>query len=100
MADDGEFTHRDRCALVGIGATDFSRHSGRSDLTLATQAALAALADAGLRPADIDGIVRCDMDTVRPNDLADSLGIPKLTYWAEVGPGGTAPPAMVGQAVG
>lgn len=100
MPDDGDFTHRDRCAIVGIGATDFSRNSGRSDLTLATQAALAALEDAGLRPADIDGIVRCDMDTVRPNDLAHSLGIPHLTYWAEVGPGGTAPPAMVGQAVG
>ena len=33
---DGEFHHRDRCAIVGIGATDFSRDSGRSDLTLAT----------------------------------------------------------------
>ena len=70
-----EFHHRDRCAIVGIGATDFSRNSGRSDLTLATQAALAAIEDAGLTPKDIDGIVRCDMDTVRHNDLADSLGI-------------------------
>ena len=67
--------HRDRCAIVGIGATDFSRDSGRSDLTLATQAALAAIDDAGLPPADIDGIVRCDMDTVRHNDLADALGL-------------------------
>lgn len=94
-----EFSHRDKCAIVGIGATDFSRNSGRSDLTLAVQAALAALADAGLTPADIDGIVRCDMDTVRPNDLATALGIPELTFWAETGPGGTAPPAMVGTAV-
>jgi acetyl-CoA acetyltransferase len=98
-SDDG-FSHRDRCAIVGIGSTDFSRNSGRSDLTLATQAALAAIEDAGLTPADIDGIVRCDMDTVRHNDLAHSLGIPDLTYWAEVGPGGVAPCAMVGQAVG
>ena len=45
------------------------RDSGRSDLTLATQAALAAIADAGWRAADIDGIVRCDMDIVRHNDL-------------------------------
>jgi hypothetical protein len=30
-----QFTHRDRCAIVGIGATDFSRNSERSDLTLA-----------------------------------------------------------------
>ena len=91
---------RDRCAIVGIGATDFTRNSGRSDLTLATQAALAALEDAGLEPKDIDGIVRCDMDSVRPNDLADALGIPELTYWSEVGVGGVAPPAMIGQAVG
>ncbi len=95
-----EFHHRDRCAIVGIGATDFSRNSGRSDLTLATQAALAAIEDAGLTPKDIDGIVRCDMDTVRHNDLADSLGITELTYWGEVGPGGVAPCAQVGQAVG
>ncbi len=95
-----EFNHRDRCAIVGIGATDFSRNSGRSDLTLATQAALAAVDDAGLSPKDIDGIVRCDMDTVRHNDLADALGIEELTYWGEVGPGGVAPSAQVGQAVG
>ncbi len=95
-----EASHRDRCAIAGIGATDYSRNSGRSDLTLATQAALAALADAGLAPADIDGIVRCDMDTVRPNDLAHALGIPQLTFWAETGPGGTAPPAMIGLAIG
>jgi acetyl-CoA acetyltransferase len=95
-----QFHHRDRCAIVGIGATDFSRSSGRSDLTLATQAALAAIDDAGLTAQDIDGIVRCDMDTVRHNDLADALGIEELTYWAEVGPGGVAPCAQVAQAVG
>jgi len=95
-----QFTHRDRCAIVGIGATDFSRNSERSDLTLAVQAALAAIGDAGLTPKDIDGIVRCDMDTVRHNDLADALGIDELTYWGEVGPGGVAPCAQIGQAVG
>jgi acetyl-CoA acetyltransferase len=100
MRVEEELHHRDRCAIVGIGETDYSRASGRSDLTLATQAALAAIEDAGLTPADIDGIVRCDMDTVRHNDLAHSLGIRDVTYWSEVGPGGVAPCAMVGQAVG
>ena len=94
------YEHRDRCAIVGIGATDFSKASGRSDLTLATQAALAAIDDAGLVPADIDGIVRCSHDTVLQSDLADSLGIPAITYWSDVGPGGVAPSGMVGQAVG
>jgi acetyl-CoA acetyltransferase len=94
------YEHRDRCAIAGIGATDFSRNSGRSDLTLATQSSLAAIEDAGLTPADIDGIVRCDLDLVRQNDLVDTLGIPNLTYFSEVGPGGVAPCAQVGQAVG
>jgi acetyl-CoA acetyltransferase len=97
MADD--FSHRDRCAIVGIGATEYSRSSGRSDLSLATRAALAAVDDAGLSTKDIDGIVRCDMDLVRPNDLVDSLGLDGLSYYGEVGPGGVAPCGMVGQAV-
>ena len=92
--------HRDRCAIVGVGETDYSRNSGRSDLTLATQAALAAIADAGLVPHDIDGIVRCDMDTVRANDLIESIGMPNVTYWSDVGTGGAAAAAMIGQAVG
>jgi acetyl-CoA acetyltransferase len=99
MPDDGRYSHRDRCAIVGIGATDYSRDSGRSDLSLATQAALAAIDDAGLSPKDIDGIVRCDMDLVRPNDLVQSLGLDGLSYFGEVGPGGVAPCGMVGQAV-
>jgi acetyl-CoA acetyltransferase len=93
------FTHRDKCAIAGIGSTEFSSNSGRSVLTLATQAALSACADAGIQPASIDGIVRCDMDLVRHTDLVESLGLPDLAYWGEVGPGGSAPSAMVGQAV-
>ena len=95
----GVFHHRDRCAIAGIGATEFSRDSGRSVLSLATEASLAALADAGLAPTDVDGIVRCDSDTVRHNDLVHTLGLSRLDYFGEVGPGGVAPSAMVGQAV-
>jgi acetyl-CoA acetyltransferase len=87
------------CAVVGIGTTDFSKNSGRSPLTLAAQAAHAALADAGLTAADVDGIVRNDMDTIYPAALADALGVPDLGYWGDAGPGGSGPAAMVGQAV-
>ena len=100
MAIADAYDHRDRCAIVGIGSTDFSRQSGRSDLTLAAQAALAAIGDAGMTPADIDGVVRCDMDTVYHHDLAHTIGIDNLTYWSQVGPGGVAPCGMIGQAVG
>ena len=87
------------CAVVGTGTTDFSKDSGRSPLTLAAQAAWAALEDAGLTAADVDGIVRCDMDSIYPAALADVLGVPDLGYWGDVGPGGSGPAAMVGQAV-
>jgi acetyl-CoA acetyltransferase len=89
---------RDRCAIVGIGATDFTRKSGRTEVALATQAASAAIADAGLAPADIDGIVRCEQDNVRHNDLADVLGLPALNYWGSTGTGGSAPAGMIAQA--
>jgi acetyl-CoA acetyltransferase len=92
------FSLRDRTAVTGIGATEFSRDSGRSALTLATEASVAAIADAGLEPGDIDGIVRCTSDTVTHNSLAAALGLPTLSYWGETGPGGVAPCAMLGQA--
>src|SRR5215212_9607923 len=94
-----EFHHRDRCAIAGIGTTEYSRNSGRSVLSLAAEASLAALADAGLRPEDVDGIVRCDYEVVRHNDLVHTLGLRRLDYFSDVGPGGVAPSAMVGQAV-
>ncbi len=99
IPDADGLSHRDRCAIVGIGSTDFSRDSARSTLTLATQASLAAIEDAGLVASDIDGIVRCDMDLVRQNDLMHSLGMRELNFFSDVGPGGVAPCAMVGQAV-
>lgn len=99
-ADSDAFYGRDRCAIVGIGKTEFSRDSGRSVLTLATEAAKAAIADAGLVPADIDAIVRADVDDVTPIALATSLGLTNLNYWGDTGPGGVAPCMMLGLAVG
>lgn len=98
--DDTAFLGRDKCAVVGIGSTEFSRDSGRSVLSLATQAALAAIADAGLTVDDIDGIVRCESDNVTPPALAASLGVRNLTYWGDTGPGGVAPCMMMGLAIG
>lgn len=95
-----ELEHRGRCAVVGVGNTEFSKDSGRSVLSLATEASITAIADAGLEPSDIDGIVRCDFDVVTHADLANSLGLPNLTYWSALGPGGSAPCAMMANAVG
>jgi len=90
---------RDRCAIVGVGTTDYSFNSGRSTLTLAAQAASAAISDAGLDPVDIDGIVRCEMDEVLHADLAATLGMPNVGFWAAGSWAGAAPCGMVGLAV-
>lgn len=90
---------RDRCAITGIGRTEYSKNSGRSELTLAVEAARAAITDAGLDPRDIDGLVRCDMDHVNQGAMAGALALTDLTYCADVGVGGAASCAMVGAAV-
>ena len=48
---------QDRYCIVGVGETDYSRGSGRSTRALATEAILNAMADAGLTPKDIDGML-------------------------------------------
>lgn len=76
-------------AIVGIGQTEFSKNSGRSELQLAAEASKAALLDAGLKPADIDGMVTFTFDTNDEIELQQCLGIPCLK-WAGRGPFGGA----------
>src|SRR5512142_1451446 len=90
---------RDRTAIVGIGQTDFSRSSGRSELVLAIQAIQAALDDAGLTRADVDGIVRYSYDTATEAALVTALGIPRISFYGEIGYGGYASAATVAHAV-
>ena len=59
-----------QAAIVGIGATEFSRDSGRSELTLALQAISAAIADAGLTPKDIDGLLKFQVDANGEGEIA------------------------------
>jgi acetyl-CoA acetyltransferase len=82
-------------AIAGIGATEFSKDSGRSELRLATEAVLAALADAGLRPADVDGLVTFGMDANAEVAVARELGIAELTFFGRIGYGGGAACATV-----
>lgn len=98
--DETAFAGRDKTAVVGIGQTAFTRNSGRSVLSLATEASLAALADAGLSVDDVDGIVRCEQDTVTPYTLGAALGVNNLSFWGDTGPGGVAPCMMMGLAMG
>jgi acetyl-CoA acetyltransferase len=74
-------------AIVGIGQTEFSKASGRSEIQLASEAARAAIADAGIDPAEIDGCVTFALDTNDELALMRNLGIPEMR-WTSRTPGG------------
>jgi 17-hydroxy-3-oxo-4-pregnene-20-carboxyl-CoA lyase len=87
-----------KVAVAGIGATEFSKASGRSELRLAVEAVAAALADAGLTPADVDGTVTFTADSNPDVDIARSLGMGELTFFSRIHYGGGAACATVQQA--
>ncbi|ROQ33208.1 acetyl-CoA acetyltransferase [Streptomyces sp. PanSC19] len=94
----GRDTLGGRAAVVGIGATEFSKDSGRSELSLAVEAVRAALDDAGLAPADVDGLVTFTMDTNPEITVAQASGIGELSFFSRVHYGGGAACATVQQA--
>lgn len=87
-----------RAAIVGIGATEFSKDSGRSELKLAVEAVRAALDDAGLTPADVDGLVTFTMDTSPEITVAQAAGMGELSFFSRIHYGGGAACATVQQA--
>ena len=77
-----------KAAIVGIGQTEFSRHAGRTELQLACESVTVALADAGLAPSDVDGLVSYTVDPVEETELVRSVGIAEVGYSSRVPYGG------------
>ena len=68
-------TLRGEAAIVGIGELPTRRtYPGRTTNSLCTEAARLAIADAGLRREDVDGLVTRGSD-VSPMDLAEYMGL-------------------------
>ena len=84
-----------RTAIVGIGQTEFSKESGRSELQLACEAVRAALDDAGLRPDEVDGMVTFMQDTTEEMELSRNLGFGDITMFSRIPYGGGAAAATV-----
>ncbi|HWI42526.1 MAG TPA: lipid-transfer protein [Nocardioides sp.] len=87
-----------KAAIVGIGATEFSKDSGRSELQLSVEAVRHALADAGLTAADVDGLTTFTMDSSAEIAVARELGIPELRFFSRINYGGGAACATIQQA--
>ena len=93
-----DYLVKDNVAIVGIGATEFSKDSGRSEIQMVCEAIKAAVDDAGLAMEDIDGMVRFTMDYTDEMHVVSALGIPELSYFGECGWGGGASCATVAHA--
>ena len=90
---------RGAAAIAGIGATEFSKESGRSELQLACEAVSAALDDAGIAPSEVDGMVTFTAESSSENHVARNVGIGDLTFFSRVGHGGGAACGTVAHAV-
>ena len=86
-------------AVAGIGRTAFSKSSGRTPLAMAAEAARAALDDAGLQPADVDGIIDFNTnDSASGPDVARAIGAVDLGLAMDAHGGGNLAVTVVGQA--
>ena len=87
-----------KTAIVGYGATEFSKNSGRSELRLAIEATLAALEDAGLDPAEVDGMATYTIDNNYEQEIFRAIGGRDLKFFSRIGSGGGAACAPLQQA--
>lgn len=85
---------RDRVAVLGVGRTAMSKNSGRTTLSLAVDAITAAVRDAGLSMADVDGIAMHHATDCAPiHEVAITCGLTGRVRWfhEEFGGGSKAP---------
>lgn len=87
-----------QAAIVGIGATEFSKDSGRSEWQLACESVLAALDDAQIGVEEVDGFALFTMETNPEIAVARALGIPEITFFSRIPHGGGGACAPVQQA--
>jgi acetyl-CoA acetyltransferase len=87
-----------KTSIVGIGATEFSKDSGRSTIRLAVECSEAAIRDAGLAPNQIDGVVIFTVEENPEIEVARNLGIKDLTHFSRIHHSGGAACGTIHQA--
>ena len=88
-----------QAAIVGIGQTAFSKKDERSELQLAAEAANAALDDAGLKAADVDGMITYTLDPADEIGMIRCLGVGDLAFTTRLPGGGAAAASAIHQAM-
>jgi len=88
-------TISDKVAVTGIGETAYRRGAARSSTELQLEAALKAIADAGLTPRQIDGIIPIGITGAPAEELATNLGVEELRYSALTPMGGASSIAAI-----
>jgi len=66
---------RGNVAIAGVALSDVGRVDDKSPYELIAQASRRALADAGLSPADVDGLASTGQGTLPPVDVGEYLGL-------------------------
>lgn len=79
-----------QAVIAGIGQTEFSKASGRSEQRLAAEACLWACADAGLSPHAVDGLITFGIDHSDEIDIQRALGLRECRYVIRLPQGGAA----------
>ncbi len=77
-------------AIIGIGQTPFTRGTELTTLGLHLEAAHEAIADAGLTPADIDGVMPNELAGTVAEDFILELGVPNLAFSSTIRTGGAS----------
>jgi len=90
------YSIKNKAVIAGMGTTEFSKNSGRSEMQLAVEAITAALDDAGIDPADMDGLCTYTLDNNSEIEVLRNIGAPELTYFTRIsfGGGGACAPIM------
>jgi acetyl-CoA acetyltransferase len=91
---------RGKYAIVGVGETGYTRGNDCTTRALGTRAVRAAVEDAGLTMADVDGMLSYSYNDSTPSPtIAGDLGI-RLNFHMDVYGGGSSIEALIGIAMG
>jgi acetyl-CoA acetyltransferase len=84
-------TLKDRACVSGVGETRYVRGSDRSAFELQLEASLAAIADAGLDPREIDGLIPIGVVSGIADEFVENFGLTDLKFSAVIPHGGASP---------